>query len=61
MEVPVSIPIDTEVTVPFSRTIPISVNIPLVMDVPIDIALDEIPFGDYIHNLSEKLRQAVAE
>ncbi len=61
LDVPINIPIETEITVPFSRTIPIQVDVPLAMDVPIDIALSETPFGAYLGQLAESLRQMAAE
>lgn len=57
LEIPVRIPIETEVTVPFSRTIPIDVDVPVVIDIPIDIAIGETPFGDYLRDLGQSLRQ----
>jgi hypothetical protein len=61
MEIPVSIPVKTEVTVLFSRTIPIEVDVPIVMDIPLDIAISETPFGDYLRDLGESLRQMATE
>ncbi len=58
MDIPINIPISTEVTVPFSRTIPIAVNVPIAMDVPLDIAISDTPFGEYLQNASQELRQA---
>ena len=59
MEVPINLPIETEVTVPINFTVPIAMNVPVVMDIPIDIPLNETPFGAYMKDLSNSLRQAV--
>ncbi|RME76584.1 MAG: hypothetical protein D6784_05470, partial [Chloroflexi bacterium] len=58
LEIPVSIPIETEVVVPINMTIPVAMEVPIVMDVPIDIAISDTPFGAYLRNLGDALRQA---
>jgi hypothetical protein len=57
LELPVHLPVETTVIVPFSRTIPINIQVPIVLDVPIDIALSDTPFGEYLLNLGERLRE----
>lgn len=61
LEIPVNLPVETEVIVPFERTIPINVQVPIVLDVPIDIAISDTPFGEYLRNLGEQLRQITTE
>jgi hypothetical protein len=56
-DIPVQLPIAEDFTVVISRTIPIQTQVPIVLDVPIDIALSETPFGEYLQNLGESLRQ----
>ena len=59
MEIPVNLPVETEVVVPINLTVPIAMEVPVVMDIPIDIPLNETPFGAYMKDLSQTLRQTV--
>jgi hypothetical protein len=59
MNVPVNLPIKTEVIVPIDMLLPIALEVPVQMDVPIDIAIEETPFGDYLQQLSNRLRQGL--
>jgi hypothetical protein len=57
LDIPINIPVETEVIVPINRTIPVQAEIPIALDVPIDIAIADTPFGDYLLELSDSLRE----
>lgn len=56
--IPVKMPIKTEVMVNINRTVAIDTQVPVQMNVPVVIKLSETPFGAYLKELGQSLRQS---
>lgn len=55
--IPVKMPIKTEVMVNIDRAVAIDTQVPIQMNVPVVIKLNETPFGAYLKELGQNLRE----